>query len=349
MNETGSTEVTAKFVVKDNVLALVSSSDLIAISSGIYNGGFKKVKAVLNVSVPDNYNDQYLHDDPMNLVYDAKKKLDIKTEYVAMITAAKIQNMSTVTKQKDGTVITVVATAGWRHGESAGEEIEASHSNGTINIIVLLNGNPTDSCLVSLFLTATEAKTAAMIDYDIRSRYTGDPATGTITDSLSVAATGVGEIIELGGPASAIGQLVASAVRQAVKDAADRQEGQHQARSFFRRLAEYHLSIEKLASELAKAQTFGDEKSLGSKIEKVLSSDPLASAFLLSAAKMDQDYKKGLIPKEFGDINLLSINFGKLFSKLKPNRKTDYSIIDLPPFSKQAIINIIENSQGLNC
>lgn len=342
MNQTHPSESTAKFIVKDNILALISNTNLTTLSSGIFNGGFKKVKAVLNVSVPDNYSDQHLHDDPMNLIYDAKKKLAITTDYVAMITAAKIQNMSTLTKQKNNVKITVVATAGWRHGESSGEEIEASHAPGTINVIVLLDGNPTDSCLVSLFLTATEAKTAAMNDYDIRSRYTGDAATGTITDSLSVATTGVGQEIQLGGPASEIGQLVASAVRQVVKEAANKQEGQHEARSLSRRLAEHHLSIEKLVFELAKRKAFGDEKTLQTKLENILSTNQLASAFLFAAVKMDQEYKKGLIPKEFGDIDVLSKNFGKLISKADRPQEAEYLKVDLPPFTRQALFNILQ-------
>ncbi len=332
----------AKFVVKDNVLGVISSTDLTAVSSGIYNGGFRKVKAVLNVSVPDGYSDQNLHDDPMQLVYDAKANLGITTDYIAMLTAAKIANMSMVTRQKDGIYITVVATAGWRHGESSGEEIDAGHAHGTINIIVFLNGNPTDSCLVSLFLTATEAKTAAMNDYDIRSRYTGDSATGTITDSLSVATTNQGEAIELGGPASPIGQLVGSGVRQAVKEAADKQEGQHLGRPLNRRLAEHQLPIEKLAAELAKSPSLGlDEKAVFAKLEKVLSSDSLSSAFLLAAVKVDEDYKKGLLPTELGDVDSLSSRFGNLISQQKNPQKIELPEVDLPPFTKQALLAIL--------
>ncbi|MCL1965653.1 MAG: adenosylcobinamide amidohydrolase, partial [Candidatus Bathyarchaeota archaeon] len=183
-----------KITTKDNIAAIISDTPLTTLSSGIYGGGYKKVNAILNISVPDNYNDKHLHDDPMNLIYDAQKKLEITTDYIAMITAAKIQNLSITTRQIDDITIVAIATAGWRHGESAGEEIKNSHyTPGTINIMVLIDANPTDSCLVSLFLTATEAKTAAMNDYDIRSRYSGDAATGTITDSLSIAATGTGK------------------------------------------------------------------------------------------------------------------------------------------------------------
>lgn len=335
----------AKIVTKDNIIAVISDTPLTTLSSGIYNGGFKKVHAVLNVSVPDNYNDKHLHDDPMNLVYDAQKNLQITGDYIAMLTAAKIQNKSITQRQTGDVTIAVIATAGWRHGESSGEDIENSHyTHGTINIIVFLNGNPTDSCLVSLFLTATEAKTAAMNDYDIRSRYTGDPATGTITDSLSIAVTGQGKTIELGGPASTVGQLVGSAVRQAVKEAANMQEGQHEGRPLMRRLAERHLSIEHLASELSKAQVFGDQAAINAKLEKVLASDLVSAAFLLSAAKMDEDVKKGLIPNEFGDINKLSEGFGKLVLREKLKENAVFGEVNLPPFTKQAVIAILQNS-----
>ncbi len=341
----------AKIVTKDNIVALISDTPLTTLSSGIYNGGFKKVHAVLNVSVPDGYNDKHLHDDPINLVYDAQKNLQITNDYVAMLTAAKIQNLSMTTRQVGDITITVVATAGWRHGESSGEDIENSHyTHGTINIIVFLNGNPTDSCLVSLFLTATEAKTAAMNDYDIRSRYTGDAATGTITDSLSVAVTGQGEKIELGGPASTVGQLVGSAVRQAVKEAADKQEGPHRGRNLTRRLAEMHLSIDYLASELSKAQVFGDQKTVASKLEQTLAGDSVSAAFLLSAAKLDDDCKKGLIPNELGDVGKLSRGFGALISINKPVKETlSFAEVNLPHFTKQAAISILQNSLSKNC
>ncbi len=337
----------AKIVTKDNIVAVISDTPLATISSGIYNGGFKKVNAVLNVSVPDGYNDKHLHDDPINLIYDAQKNLKITSDFVAMLTAAKIQNLSITTRQIGDITITVVATAGWRHGESSGEDIENSHyTHGTINIIVFLNGNPTDSCLVSLFLTATEAKTAAMNDYDIRSRYTGDAATGTITDSLSVAVTGQGEKIELGGPASTIGQLVGSAVRQAVKEAADKQEGQHKGRTLTRRLEERHLSIEHLADELSKAQVFGDQKTVASKLKQVLMENSVSAAFLLAAAKLDDDYKKDLLPNELGDVDKLSAGFGDLLSNRKPAKEScqGFAEVNLPPFTKQAVMALLQKS-----
>jgi iron complex transport system ATP-binding protein len=344
-------KTSVKISTKDNVVAIISDTPLNVLSSGIYNGGYKKVNAILNVSVPDNYDDRHLHNDPMDLVYAAQENLQVTTDFVAMLTAAKIQNLSITTRQTGDVTVVAVATAGWRHGESAGEDITSSHyAPGTINIIVILNANPTDSCLVSLFLTATEAKTAAMNDYDIRSRYSGDVATGTITDSLSVAATSVGAKIEFGGPASTIGQLVGSAVRQVVKEAADKQEGQHKGRTLSRRLSERLLSIDYISTELSKIRIFGDKETIISILKRCLASNSVSATFLLAAAKLDDDSKKGLIPSDLGDIGSLSKDFGCLFFDQNfVGKLPNFSEINLPPFTKQAAIAILQNFLSKNC
>ncbi len=47
---------------------------LMTVSSAIFNGGFKKVKAVLNVGVPEGYNDRSLHLDPLELITSSAAK-----------------------------------------------------------------------------------------------------------------------------------------------------------------------------------------------------------------------------------------------------------------------------------
>jgi adenosylcobinamide amidohydrolase len=343
MNQIDLLKTPAKLVVEDNVLAVTSDSGLTTVSSAIYNGGFKKVKAILNIQVPEGYSDLKLHEDPLHLVKLASEKIGVHDNYLAMITAAKIANRHYVAKSDGNLTVNVVATAGASHGESAGEAIDADHSDGTINIIVVINGNPTDSCLVAAFVTATEAKTAALNDLDIRSRYSGDVATGTITDSLSVATTNIGPTIELGGPASKLGQLVASCVREAVKEAVKKQDGTLPSRSVANRLKARHLSVEKLASEFSKIKSLRkDEKSLASMLHDFLC-NPLYASFLMAAAKLDDDVKKGLIPAEFGNITDLSEKFGNLIREEKPTEtKPAPDLVDLPPFLKQALFSILQ-------
>lgn len=168
-------------------------------------------------------------------------------------------------------------------------------------MIVVIDGNPTESCLISALLTATEAKTAALRALDIRSRHSGDSATGTITDSLVVAATNRGSAIEYGGPASKLGKLVGYCTRSAVKEAIMNQDEYLPYRSIFERLKERQLPIEKLASELSKIKSLNaDENALSSYLITILKKDSLFGLVLMAAVKIDEDIEKGLIPPEFG-------------------------------------------------
>jgi adenosylcobinamide amidohydrolase len=207
------------------VLAVLSNIDLVTVSSAIYNGGFKKVKAILNVQAPEEYSDLQLHADPQKFILDFAKKLGLSENFVGMVTAAAVEKFALASKNAGDLAVSVVATAvdpkgnTCDHAETAGETIKVEEITGTINIMVVIDGNPTESCLVSTVLTATEAKTAALRELDIRSRYSGDLATGTITDAIIVAKTNRGAPIVYGGPASKLGQLVGYCTRKAVKEA----------------------------------------------------------------------------------------------------------------------------------
>ena len=214
-----------KLVLENNVLAVLSRKELSTVSSAIYNGGFKKVKAILNVQAPEEYSDKQLHANPQQFILNSAKKLKIKDNFVGMITAAAVDKFALATKKEGDLTVAVTATAvdpegdTCSHAETAGETIKVEEMTGTINIMVIIDGNPTEACLVSTVLTATEAKAAALWELDIRSRYSGDVATGTITDAIVAAKTGRGEPIVYGGPASKLGQLVGYCARKAVKEA----------------------------------------------------------------------------------------------------------------------------------
>jgi adenosylcobinamide amidohydrolase len=214
-----------KLVLEDNVLAVLFDKELSTVSSAIYNGGFKKVKAILNVQAPEEYSDQQLHMDPQKVIVESAKKLGTLENFAGMVTAAAVDKFALVSKKDGDLTVSVAATAvdpegnTCSHAESAGETITVGEMTGTINIMVVIDGNPTESCMVSTVITATEAKSAALWELDIRSRYSGEVATGTITDAIIVAKTSRGAPIVYGGPASKLGQLVGYCARKAVKEA----------------------------------------------------------------------------------------------------------------------------------
>lgn len=207
------------------MLAVLSDVELSTVSSAIYNGGFKKVKAILNVQAPEEYSDRQLHENPQKLIIESAKKLGLLENFVGMVTAAAVDKFALASKNDGALAVSVTATAvdpqgeTCSHAESAGETIKVEEITGTINIMIIIDGNPTESCLVSTVITATEAKAAALWELGIRSKYSGDLATGTITDAMIVAKTNRGAPIVYGGPASKLGQLVGYCTRKAVKEA----------------------------------------------------------------------------------------------------------------------------------
>jgi adenosylcobinamide amidohydrolase len=333
-----------KLIVKENVLAVFCDSGLKTISSAFYNGGAKQVKAVLNVGVPEGYNDRSLHLDPLELITSSAGKIGLTKDYLAMVTAAKIRNYSSVTKKATDFSVSVVATAGCSHGESSGEEMDVQEIVGTINIIVFIDGNPSESCMVAALITATEAKSAVLRDFDIRSRYTGDSATGSITDSVTVASICQGKTLSLGGPASKLGKLVGYCTRKAVTEALLKQEPGWACRTVLDRLKERHLSLEKLAPEISKVEglTVNAEN-----LATILMKNKLTFVNLLAATKMDDDYKKNLLPTDFADWTDISKFFGTCPQKEIECIKTpNYEVVDLPPFIKQTLIKIVRNAQS---
>jgi len=336
-----------KLVLKENVLAILSSNTLSVMSSAIHNGGCKRTKTIINTQVSDDYGDRRLHDDPELFIVESSKKIGDINDFVGMVTYASVKDFSLISKLDGELGVSVVATAGCTHAESSGEEIEIHELPGTINIIVIIDGNPTTSCLACTLITATEAKTAALRDLDLRSRYSGDEATGTITDALVTAKTGRGPDIIYGGPASKLGKLVGYCTRKAVREATKKAKvgGYSPTRSIINRLTERHLSMEKLASESSKVKGISiDQQSL----EKLLKSKPVFATFLLATSKLDDDIQKGLIPKEFGNVTLLSAKFSNTF--FNSNISVDTKIVqqldyvDLPPFTKQVLIAFLMNN-----
>ena len=337
-----------RLVIKENVLAVICDNPLKIISSAIFNGGYQPAKAVLNVGVPEGYNDRSLHLDPLELITSSAAKLDLTEDYVAMITAAKIKNYSLVQKKTADFSVSVAATAGCSHGESSGEEMNVQEiSRGTINIIILIDANPSESCMVASVITATEAKSAVLRDFDVRSLYSGDSATGSITDSVTVASTSNGKVISYGGPASKLGKAVGYCARKAVAESLIKQEPVWACRTVLDRLKERHLPLEKLVTEVSKVEGLAvDVEGLAGILKKL----PNGLVHLLAAAKMDDDVKKNLLPTELGDVNELSKCFsypdcaGAGCSKLP-----SYDSVDLPPFLKQALIKILlEAVSGTN-
>ena len=184
--------------VKDNILVISSGKPLRVLSSAVLNGGLVQAKAIINVQVPmgsgEDKND--LHWNAESFLKTQAQKLQLQNDkVVGLMTAAKMKNVASTTRKLGKTTLTLFVTAGTTVAVTAGEPAASRNPRklGTINIILLVDGDMTDGCMVEAHKTITEAKTVALQELDLRSQFSGDLATGTLTDTVAVACTKEGE------------------------------------------------------------------------------------------------------------------------------------------------------------
>jgi iron complex transport system substrate-binding protein len=122
---------------------------------------------------------------------------------------------------------------------------------GTINILLLTNYRLSPRAMSRALIAATEAKTAALQDLDIRSseQPLACQATGTGTDNILVVG-GRGKLIDNAGGHSKMGELIGRAVYQGVREAVAKQNGITGGRSLWPRLQERRLGLYELVRHL---------------------------------------------------------------------------------------------------
>ena len=212
-----------------------------------------------------------------------------------LFTGANMDNLSIQKIEfKDMTVYALV-TAGVRSNALRMSRDSGNYYEpGTINIIILTNMSLTKRAMARAIISATEAKTAALLDMDIRS--SAEPvkyrATGTGTDNIIIV-KGTGVEIDSTGGHSKMGELMAKAVYAGVKEAVCKQNGIKGSRNIFQRINERGLSAHSLISEIG-CDCKISKGELGIMVEQILL-NPAYSAFLEAALALSDDYEKGLI------------------------------------------------------
>ena len=184
-----------------------------------------------------------------------------------------------------------VETNAVRMSRSEGRFIEP----GTINVILMANARLTPRALARAIISATEAKTAALQDLDVRCGSAPErwQATGTGTDEVIVA-EGRGRRVDNTGGHCKLGELMATAVYEGVKEAVHRQNGITTRRSVFRKLQERHLNAyELLAMCVCSAEQNGPRLHLA-RLEEILL-QPRYAAFMEAAFALSDAYERGLV------------------------------------------------------
>ena len=188
-----------------------SERPLQTLSSAVVGGGFETTRDVLNVHVRDDYDGA----SPAGDLAAFAASRGVEGGFIGLMTAAETQYACAETAEEGGLVVTAVVSVGLSNVAAAGVTPPAPPLPGTINAVVLVDGALTPAAMVNAVITVTEAKALALAEWDVRTP-DGDLAAGTSTDSVVVACTGAGPLLEYAGTATTVGWLTARAVRGAM-------------------------------------------------------------------------------------------------------------------------------------
>ncbi|MFC1486309.1 adenosylcobinamide amidohydrolase [Thermoproteota archaeon] len=324
--------------VDKHKLLISSERPLDVLSSAVHNGGFKKVNNIISIHVPedndDNCNrniddlDKELHENPENILKRAIVKLgNDPDEVVGMMTHADVRNVEVSHRRLQDITLSAFVTAGVEVAATAGELTisKPGSSNidpvGTINVILLVDGNLTESCMVDAVKTVIEAKTVALRELDIRSYFSGDPASGTVTDSVVVACTKRGAPVKYAGTATVLGELIGESVKDSLKKTLYNEQQVVADRCLTKRLDERKISLENamnlfLVTHPNLTENFEHFKE---KVQHALS-NPKIVPLVVAGIRLDDDLKVGLIPSMFDKsmvIEIFQVNIAKCLCNKK--------------------------------
>jgi len=198
------------------VIHVRSALPLTALSSAIVGGGFRRVRHILNAHVDKDYNSP----NPKADLRARARRCGVDGQFVGLQTAVYLRKARLAFFEEDGLSVGALITAGVSNAASAGITQPYRPQPGTINIVLLLDANLSRSAMLNAFITVTEAKTAVLQARNICTP-DGDLATGTSTDTVTVAATGKGKFQNYAGSVTVLGWLIGRVVRQALRESLD--------------------------------------------------------------------------------------------------------------------------------
>jgi adenosylcobinamide hydrolase len=183
------------------------------VSSAAVGGGVGHARSIVNLHVPHDFVHATLHARVSALA----RRRGLPAPCVGLATAASTAEARIASESAGGITVVAAVTVGLSNPVTAGVTAMGSAAVSTINTIVLVDADPKTAALVNAVVTATEVKTSVLHAAGVRCS-DGEPATGTSTDAVVVAASGRGRACAFGGPLSDLGWVVARAVRSATAD-----------------------------------------------------------------------------------------------------------------------------------
>ncbi len=202
------------YLAEENTFLIASRRPLRVLSSAVLGGKRRRARFIFNHTVDKNYSS----DDPAGDLARLAKKLDLGEQVLGLMTAVDVRHTVMSVGARAGLAVVALGTVGVGNACSAGRMSPAQHdanAPGTINLVVLIEGNLSEAAMVNAVITATEAKTMALFQAGVRLG-DGSMATGTTTDAVVIACTGRGESYHYAGAATAPGSLIGRTVYRSV-------------------------------------------------------------------------------------------------------------------------------------
>ncbi|WP_290596808.1 MULTISPECIES: adenosylcobinamide amidohydrolase [unclassified Archaeoglobus] len=171
---------------------LIVSGDFFGVSTGL-GGGWKRVSYAFNHTVGEDFN----FSEPYDYLRNVARSYGLKN-YFGLLTSVPMDNLSVEGCGK----VTAFVTAG---------VLNPNERIGTINIIAVFECRLSRSAMLNSIITATEAKSKALIE-------SGHNFTGTNTDAVVILCTQRGKYYRYAGPGSDAGKMLYRAVVESVKE-----------------------------------------------------------------------------------------------------------------------------------
>ncbi len=202
------------FSIDEIAVHVASQEPLTVLSSAVVGGELRAARRIVNMHVRKDYDDPR----PESDLATCAARLGIAEPFVGMMTAARTQDARVAVETHAEVTAVAVVTAGLSNPTAAGVSSLAEWRPSTINTILLIDAALTPAAMINAIITATEAKTLALVEAGVRAPH-GGFASGTSTDSIVIATTERGARLEYAGPISPVGALIGRAVRRAMQDA----------------------------------------------------------------------------------------------------------------------------------
>ena len=189
----------------------------LCLSSAVLGGGLQQARRyIINRSVAKDWR----ANDPESDMRVYARRLGLEPERcVGLITAVSMDAMQQAHKQQGPWQVQAIVTAGVGNAAAAGGQPATGVAPlGTINILVILEGQLSPAAMVGAVQTATEAKAAALRDARVLTRF-AEIATGTTTDTVTIVNRASWPSSPYAGLATIPGQLIAQSVYQALRAA----------------------------------------------------------------------------------------------------------------------------------